>query len=114
MSLAPTKDESTFALSPTAASALLQESNHTSELQYSSLLSEKPMLLIPTPEFFPKGDGTRSKRECNTITKLVAKLMRHNSKKMTVPCRPAIDVESYIPLAQDEVQHWIPGLTTED
>ncbi|KAL5506654.1 hypothetical protein EMCRGX_G008365 [Ephydatia muelleri] len=33
---------------------------------------------------------------------------------MTVPCRPAIKVESYVPLAQDEVQHWVPGLTTED
>ncbi|KAL5506623.1 hypothetical protein EMCRGX_G008309 [Ephydatia muelleri] len=31
-----------------------------------------------------------------------------------VPCRPAIKVESYVPLAQDEVQHWVPGLTTED
>ena len=117
MSLSPTKDETAFALSPTAkdsASAVLQESNHTSELQYSSLLSEKPKLLIPTPEFFPRGDGTRSKQECNTKTKLVAKLMRQNSKKMTVPCRPAIEVESYVPLAQDEVQHWVPGLTTED
>ena len=112
-----TYKETTFALSPTAkdsASAVLQESNHTSELQYSSLLSEKPKLLIPTPEFFPKGDGTRSKRECNTKTKLVAKLMRQNSKKVTVPCQPAIEVESYIPLAQYEVQHWVPGLTTED
>ena len=78
VSLSPTKDETTLALSPTAkdsASTVLQESNHTSELQYSSLLSEKPKLLIPTPEFFPRGDGTRSKRECNTKTKLVAKLM---------------------------------------
>ena len=46
--------------------------------------------------------------------KLVAKLMRQNSKKMTVPCLPAIEVESYVPLVQDEVQHWVPGLTTED
>ena len=64
MSLSPKKDETTLALSPTAkdsASAVLQESNHTSELQYSSLLSEKPKLLIATPEFFPRGDGTRSK-----------------------------------------------------
>ena len=48
-------DETTVALSPTAkdsASAVLQESNHTSELETSSLLSEKPKLLIPTPEFF--------------------------------------------------------------
>eukprot|EP00731_Ephydatia_muelleri_P019971 Em0012g796a len=112
VSLSPTKDETTVALSPTAkdsASAVLQESNHTSEHQYSSLLSEKPKLLIPTPEFFPRVDGTRSKRGCNTKTKLVAKLMRQNSKKMTVPCRPAIKVESYVPL-----QHWVPGLTTED
>ena len=110
-------DETTVALSPTAkdsASAVLQESNHTSELETSSLLSEKPKLLIPTPEFFPRGDGTRSKRECNTKTKRVAKLMRQNSKKMTVPCLPAVEVESYVPLAQDEVQHWVPGLTTED
>ena len=85
VTLSPTKDETAFALSPTAkdsASAVLQESNHTSELQYSSLLSEKPKLLIPTPEFFPKGDGARSKRECNTKTKLVAKLMRQNSKRL--------------------------------
>ena len=117
VTLSPAKDETTFALSPTAkdlASAVLQESNHTSKLQYPSLLSEKPKLLTPTPEFFPKGDGTRSKLECNTKTKLVAKLMRQNSKKMTVPCRPAIEVESYVPLAQNEVQHWVPGLTTED
>ena len=110
-------DETTVALSPTAkdsASAVLQESNHTSELETSSLLSEKPKLLIPTPEFFPRGDGTRSKRECNTKTKRVAKLMRQNSKKMTVPCQPAVEVESYVPLAQDDVQHWVPGLTTED
>ena len=33
---------------------------------------------------------------------------------MTVSCLPAIEVESYIPLAQDEVQHWVPGLKTED
>ena len=33
---------------------------------------------------------------------------------MTVPCQPAVEVESYVPLAQDEVQHWVPGLTTED
>ena len=33
---------------------------------------------------------------------------------MAVPCRSAIEVESYVPLAQDEVQHWVPGLTTED
>ncbi|KAL5468791.1 hypothetical protein EMCRGX_G029910 [Ephydatia muelleri] len=33
---------------------------------------------------------------------------------MTVPCLPGIEVESYVPLAQDEVQHWVPGLTTED
>eukprot|EP00731_Ephydatia_muelleri_P024390 Em0016g661a len=112
--LSPTMDETTVALSPTAkdsASAVLQESNHTSELETSSLLSEKPKLLIPTP---PRGDGTRSKRECNTKTKRVAKLMRQNSKKMTVPCQPAVEVESYVPLAQDEVQHWVPGLTTED
>ncbi|KAL5515867.1 hypothetical protein EMCRGX_G001108 [Ephydatia muelleri] len=117
VSLSPTMDETTVALSPTAkdsASAVLQESNHTSELETSSLLSEKPKLLIPTPEFFPRGDGTRSKRECNTKTKRVAKLMRQNSKKMTVPCQPAVEVESYVPLAQDEVQHWVPGLTTED
>ena len=117
VSLSPTKDETAMALSPTAkdsASAVLQESNHTSELQYSSLLSEKPKPLIPTADFFPRGDGTRSKRECNTKTKLVAKLMKQNSKKISVPCRPAIKVESYIPLAQDEVQHWVPGLTTED
>ena len=25
-----------------------------------------------------------------------------------------IEAESYVPLAQDEVQHWVPGLTTED
>ena len=117
VSLSPTMDETTVALSPTAkdsASAVLQESNHTSELETSSLLSEKPKLLIPTPEFFPRGDGTRSKRECNTKTKRVAKLMRQNSKKMTVPCQPAVEVERYVPLAQDEVQHWVPGLTTED
>ena len=117
VSLSPTMDETTVALSPTAkdsASAVLQESNHTSELETSSLLSEKPKLLIPTPEFFPRGDRTRSKRECNTKTKRVAKLMRQNSKKMTVPCQPAVEVESYVPLAQDEVQHWVPGLTTED
>ena len=57
--LCPTKDEATFALSPTAedsASAVLQESNHTSELLYSSLLSDKPKLLIPTPEFFFLGE----------------------------------------------------------
>ena len=117
VSLSPTMDETTVALSPTAkdsASAVLQESNHTSELETSSLLSEKPKHLIPTPEFFPRGDGTRSKRECNTKTKRVAKLMRQNSKKMTVPCQPAVEVESYVPLAQDEVQHWVPGLTTED
>eukprot|EP00731_Ephydatia_muelleri_P003172 Em0001g3172a len=117
VSLSPTMDETTVALSPTAkdsASAVLQESNHTSELETSSLLSEKPKLLIPTPEFFPRGDGTRSKRECNTKTKRIAKLMRQNSKKMTVPCQPAVEVESYVPLAQDEVQHWVPGLTTED
>eukprot|EP00731_Ephydatia_muelleri_P011336 Em0006g230a len=117
VSLSPTMDETTLALSPTAkdsASAVLQESNHTSELETSSLLSEKPKLLIPTPEFFPRGDGTRSNRECNTKTKRVAKLMRQNSKKMTVPCQPAVEVESYVPLAQDEVQHWVPGLTTED
>ncbi|KAL5517688.1 hypothetical protein EMCRGX_G003286 [Ephydatia muelleri] len=55
VSLSPTMDETTVALSPTAkdsASAVLQESNHTSELETSSLLSEKPKLLIPTPEFF--------------------------------------------------------------
>ena len=55
MSLSPTKDETALALSPTAkdsASVVLQESNHTSELQYSSLLSEKPKLLIPTADFF--------------------------------------------------------------
>ncbi|KAL5491524.1 hypothetical protein EMCRGX_G016826 [Ephydatia muelleri] len=117
VSLSPTMDETTVVLSPTAkdsASAVLQESNHTSELETSSLLSEKPKLLIPTPECFPRGDGTRSKRECNTKTKRVAKLMRQNSKKMTVPCQPAVEVESYVPLAQDEVQHWVPGLTTED
>ena len=33
---------------------------------------------------------------------------------MTVPCLPAIEVESYVPLVQDEVQHLVPGLTTED
>ena len=76
LSLSPTKDETTFPTAKNSASAVLQESNHTSELQYSSLLSEKPKLLIPTPEFFPRGDGTRSKQECNTKTKLVAKLMR--------------------------------------
>ncbi|KAL5502554.1 hypothetical protein EMCRGX_G009350 [Ephydatia muelleri] len=103
VSLSPTMD-TTLALSPAAkdsASAVLQESNHTSELETSSLLSEKPKLLIPTPEFFPRGDGTRSKRECNTKTKRVAKLMRQNSKKMTVPCQPAVEVESYVSLAQD-------------
>ena len=113
VSLSPTMDETTLALSPTAkdsASAVLQKSNHTSELETSSLLSEKPKLLIPTPEFFPRGDGTRSKRECNTKTRRVAKLMRQNSKKMTVPCQPAVEVESYVSLAQDEVQHWVPGL----
>ena len=60
MSLSPTKDETTLVLSPTAKDsvpAVLQESNHTSELQYSSLLSEKPKLLIPTPEFFPREMG---------------------------------------------------------
>ena len=40
--------------------------------------------------------------------------MRQNSKKMTVPCLPGIEVECNVPLAQDEVQHWVPGLTTED
>ena len=40
--------------------------------------------------------------------------MRQNSKKMTVPCLPAVEVESYVPLAQDEFQHWVPGLTTKD
>ena len=86
VSLSPTMDETTLALSPTAkdsASAVLQESNHTSELETSSLLSEKPKLLIPTPEFFPRGDGTRSKRECNTKTKLVAKLMRQDDCTMS-------------------------------
>ena len=41
VSLSPTMDETTLALSPTAkdsASAVLQESNHTSELETSSLL----------------------------------------------------------------------------
>ena len=33
---------------------------------------------------------------------------------MTVSCRPAIEVESYVPLGQDEVQHWVSGLTIED
>ena len=33
---------------------------------------------------------------------------------MTAPCRPAIEVESYISLAQVEVQHWVLELTTED
>ena len=64
MSLSPTKDETTFALSPTekdSASAVLQESNHTSDLQYSSLLSDKPKLPIPTPEFFPRERGIKSK-----------------------------------------------------
>ena len=95
MSLSPTKDETTFALSRTAkdsASAVLQENKHTSKLQYSSLLSDKPKLPIPTPEFFPRREGTKSERGCNTKTKLVAKLMRQNSKKMTVPCLPAIEV----------------------
>eukprot|EP00731_Ephydatia_muelleri_P004908 Em0002g1084a len=114
VSLSPTKDETTFPTAKDSASAVLQESNHTSELQYSSLLSEKPKLLIPTPEFFPRGDGTRSRQECNTKTKLVAKLMRQNSIKMTVPCRPAIEDESYVLLAQDADQYWVPGLTTED
>ena len=48
VSLSPTKDGTALALSPSAkdsASAVLQESNHTSELQYSSLLSEKPKVL---------------------------------------------------------------------
>ena len=71
VSLSPTKDETTFALSPTAkdsASAVLQESNHTSELQYSSLLSDKPKL--PTySRIFTKGRGTKSKRGCNAKTK---------------------------------------------
>ena len=52
-----------------------------------------------------------------TKTKLVAKLvlMQQNNKKMTVPCRQAIDsVESYVPLGQEEVQHCVSGLTTED
>ena len=75
MSLSPTKDDTTFALSPTAkvyASAVLQESNHTSELQYSSLHSDKPKLPIPAPEFFPMGKRTKSKHGCNTKTKLAA------------------------------------------
>ena len=34
---------------------------------------------------------------------------------ITVPSLPAIEVESYVwTLAQDEVQHWVTGLTTED
>ena len=62
VSLSPTMDETTVALSPTAkdsASAVLQESNHTSELETSSLLSEKPKLLIPTPEFYLRSSGSR-------------------------------------------------------
>ena len=77
MSLSPTK-ETTLAFSPTAedsTSAVPQESNQEFELQYSSLLSEKPTLLMPSPVFFPREQGTKSKLECNTKTKLFAKLM---------------------------------------
>ncbi|KAL5493490.1 hypothetical protein EMCRGX_G014680 [Ephydatia muelleri] len=86
VSLSPTKDETTLALSPTGKDSA------------SAVLQEREMGLDPN----------------DTKTKLVAKLMRQNSKKITVPYQPAIEVESYVPLAQDEVQHWVPGLTTED
>ena len=89
MSLSPTKDKTTLALSPTAkdsTSAVLQGSNQKFELQYLSLRSKKTKLLVPSPESFHRGQGTKSKQVCNTKTKLVAKLMQQNSKQITVPC----------------------------
>ena len=65
MSLSPTKGKTTLALSPStvknSTSAVLQESNQKFELQYSLLLSDMPNILIPSPEIFPRGQGTKSK-----------------------------------------------------